>query len=414
MMSKVLLRTYKNLRTCILGIVTNYGAAHDKVAGTNQVLLQTMVRGTDNYSEKQIASMIDGTGGVLFTSTEKDFSVIGAQVLPKYVERTLNLLFDIITNPKLNEKHFLIEKQNLIEVYQQVQVNSLRKMLLVDADRAVFGSHPLGRSQIGSEESLNQIQVEDIRKAHQNIIIEPWGFAIGAIPNELNQIVKEKLNSFLSEQKYGKSMNHSFPRQDVKPMNLITSPDPEDRNVYLCVNIKTQIAPEIMGIARFSSALLGESYGSRMFKILREKMAFGYITGANIKLLDQSLILRCFMETNPKRAEEALDSLLELIANLGKKKISKNEHQTTSEYLLGSLDLSYDSARGLASRIINRKVHGLSANLESSYKEIRGVKPNPLLEWWKTILKPQNFSLAVSGKITPAALESKWSEQQIG
>jgi zinc protease len=412
-MSKVLLRSYTNLRTCILGIVTNHGAAHDRVAGTNQVLLQTMVRGTDNFTEKEIARMIDGTGGVLFTSTEKDFSVIGAQILPKYIERTLDLLFDIIANPTLNENHFLIEKQNLMEVYQQVQVNSLRKMLVFDADRAVFGSHPLGRSQIGSEESLNQIQLEDLQRAHQNIIIEPWGFAIGGMSNELNQIIKRKLHGFLSKQEYKKSAIASLPEQIVKPMNLITSPNPEDRNAYLCVNIKTQITPEIMGVARFSSALLGESFGSRMFKILRDQKAFGYITGANIKLLDQSLILRCFMETSPKRAEEALDSLLELILDLGRKQVSENEHQTTSEFILGALDLSYDNARGLASRIINRKVHELSSKLETSYEEIRGVKPGPLLEWWKTILKPQNFSLAVSGKIIPALLESKWTDQEI-
>jgi len=412
-MSKVLLRSYTNLRTCILGIVTNHGAAHDRVAGTNQVLLQTMVRGTDNFTEKEIARMIDGTGGVLFTSTEKDFSVIGAQILPKYIERTLDLLFDIIANPTLNENHFLIEKQNLMEVYQQVQVNSLRKMLVFDADRAVFSSHPLGRSQIGSEESLNQIQLEDLQRAHQNIIIEPWGFAIGGMSNELNQIIKRKLHGFLSKQEYKKSAIASLPEQIVKPMNLITSPNPEDRNAYLCVNIKTQITPEIMGVARFSSALLGESFGSRMFKILRDQKAFGYITGANIKLLDQSLILRCFMETSPKRAEEALDSLLELILDLGRKQVSENEHQTTSEFILGALDLSYDNARGLASRIINRKVHELSSKLETSYEEIRGVKPGPLLEWWKTILKPQNFSLAVSGKIIPALLESKWTDQEI-
>jgi predicted Zn-dependent peptidase len=413
-MSKVLLRSYKNLRTCILGIVTNYGAAHDKLAGTNQVLLQTMGRGTDNFTERQIARMIEGTGGVLFTSTEKDFSVIGAQVLPKHVERTLNLLFDIITNPSLNEHHFLIEKQHLIEVYQQVKVNSLRKMLLFDADRAVFGNHPLGRSQIGSEETLNQIQLEDIQQTHKNIIVEPWGFAIGAISNELNQIIERKMYKFLSEKKYKKLTEYSFPKQVIKPMNLITSSNPEDRNAYLCVNLKTQITPEIMGLARFSGALLGESFGSRMFKILRDQKAFGYMIGANIKLLDKSLILRCFMETSPKRAEEALDSLLELITDLGKNQISENEHQTTREYILGALDLSYDNTRGLASRIINRKVHGLSSRLDRSYEEIREVKPGPLLEWWKTILQPQNLSLAVSGKIVPASLESKWTAQDVG
>jgi len=413
-MAKIIIRSYPNLRTCTLGIVTRRGAAHDSLAGTTQVLLQTMVRGTSNYPEMDIANLIDGTGGSLFSTTEKDFAIIGAQVQPKYAERTLELLFDITLHPELEENHFLIEKLNLIQIVRQIQSNSLRRMLLFDADKAVFGeTHPLGRPQIGTEESLNKISSEDLHNAHHNFLIEPWGFAIGAVSKELQTRLTHQYSNFFSNQTNKVQKIQKFPHRSVPPKNYVFSPDKEDRNAYLCVNVTTEVTPDIMGLARFSSALLGESFGSRMFSVLRDQKSFGYITGSSIKLIDKELIIRCFMETNPKRTEEALGTLMELVIDLGINLIKKEEYQTTHDFILGNLDLSFDDSRTITGKIINREVHGLPPDIESGYEETRAVTPNKLHTWWKTLIDPENFSVAVSGNFDLPDLELKWKSQLI-
>jgi predicted Zn-dependent peptidase len=190
-------------------------------------------------------------------------------------------------------------------------------------------------------------------------------------------------------------------------------PDKEDRNAYLCVNVTTEVTPDIMGLARFSSALLGESFGSRMFSVLRDQKSFGYITGSSIKLIDKELIIRCFMETNPKRTEEALGTLMELVIDLGINLIKKEEYQTTHDFILGNLDLSFDDSRTITGKIINREVHGLPPDIESGYEETRAVTPNKLHTWWKTLIDPENFSVAVSGNFDLPDLESKWKSQLI-
>ena len=107
-MFSTIIQPYPNLRTVCLGVVTHRGAAHDTLAGVTQVLLQTMVRGTKQHKELEIARFIDGTGGSLFSATEKDFSIIGAQIQPKYAIRTLDLLQEMISFPTLDEDHVSI------------------------------------------------------------------------------------------------------------------------------------------------------------------------------------------------------------------------------------------------------------------------------------------------------------------
>ncbi|MFW9904155.1 MAG: M16 family metallopeptidase [Candidatus Thorarchaeota archaeon] len=412
-MFSTIIRPYPNLRTVCLGIVTHYGAAHDDLAGSSQVLLQTMARGTEQYSEQEIARLIDGTGGTLFSATEKDYSIIGAQVQPKFAVRTLDLLCQMISHPTLEENHILIEKRNLEQIYHQVQSNPLRRMLLFDADKAAFGeAHPLGRSQIGTPDSLNQLTRENLRKTHQKLLVNPWGFAVGSISDTLQKEINQRFAEFSATLGKETQKPQSFPPRNVPPNHLISTVKKEDGSVYLCINITIEMNPSLIGLARFSSALLGESFGSRMFAILRDQKAFGYIVGASLKLFDNFLVQRCFMETSPKRTEEAIDSLIEIFVDIGRNKIGKEEYDTTRNFILGQLDLAFDDSRQAASRIINRKVHGLSPHIESGYEEIQGVTPNELLSWWSSsLLNPQNFSLVVHGDIDSRKIKQNWTSK---
>jgi predicted Zn-dependent peptidase len=410
-MPYTVIRSYPNLRTCTLGIVTHRGAAHDSIAGATQVLLQTMARGTKNYTELEIAKMIDGTGGSLYSTTEKDFAIIGAQIQPNFAIRTLDLLFDSISSPTLNPDHFTVEKEKLLQTYHQVQSNSLRRMLIFDADKAVFGeNHPLGRPQIGTPESLAQLSIEKIHEVREDLLIKPWGFAVGNIPKPLETQLKQKFNDFLSTSIPSNVKQTPFPKRQVPSKHIIASLAEEDANAYLCINMVMKADPSLIGLSRFSSAVLGESYGSRMYTILRDQKAFGYINGSALKLIDDLLILRCFMETNPSRTEEALASLSEIIISLSKEEISEDEYATTRDFLLGQLDLSFDNSRLIASRIINRVVHGLSPNIEIGYEEIKSVTSEEIFSTWRKFISPDRFSLAIVGNIDPTKITEKWKK----
>lgn len=411
-MKRPIILSFPNLRTCTVGIVTNRGATQDQIPGATQILLQTMTRETYNYSEQQIARKIDGKGGSLFTLVEKDFAVIGAQTHPKYAEETLDLLFDMTENPSLNPKHIEIETQNLIQVYQRIMANALQRLIFFEADKAVFGEgNPYSQSLIGNLKSLKSISSENLHQILPDFLIEPWGFAIGYLPKDIRKKLDEKILSRLIEDKSKLTTKKNNTSGQMVHKRLITSSTKEDENAYICLNIAIDMQTSRLGCVRFSSGILGESYGSRMFTVLRDKKSFGYLTGSVIKLLANKIILRCFMETKPVRATEAIESLTDLIYDLVEKEISITEYETTKNYLLGMQDLSLDDSRIITSRIINRKVHGLSPNIKDSYKEIEQVTPKKLHKLWQSIFKPENISLAISGDIDPKEIENHWQNQ---
>lgn len=85
-----------NLRTTTIVIVARHGASHDVVAGLTSVLMGSIQRGTSNFSETEIARMIDGKGSELFSIVEKDFSALGIRTVPKDAEAATSLLVEIV------------------------------------------------------------------------------------------------------------------------------------------------------------------------------------------------------------------------------------------------------------------------------------------------------------------------------
>lgn len=372
---------YDHFRTCTLGLVTNHGAAADSVAGSTAVLVQVMKRGSSRYSEQDIARLIDGKGGIFFTAVKKDYVVFGARVLPKYLEMTLNLLFDLLSNPLLEINGFEVEREKLLQNVQQINANSLQKMLFFDADKAVFGStHPLGRSQIGDEESLSNMRVDDLHTTLTNFNKQPWGFLVGKFDQAILSKVQTKFDAFSPPRPPSGHQTHLPDRQKANKVAVI-SPVPSDRNVYLCLNITAKATPINVAFCRFSSALLGGSFGSRMFTILRDQLGLGYIVGSNLSILDDTLIVKCFMETNPARVGKALDRLTDLVLDLGRTPVLQREFDITRDFLINGLDLDFDSCIGITAKMINRKVHSLDESIDSIYAEIQRVDPEGLNLW---------------------------------
>ena len=95
-----------------------------------------------------------------FTSEEN--TVYYAAVLPEYQTSAVELLADIL-RPSLREEDFNTEKQVIIE---EIQMYEDQPPFGADdkCKAAHFGSHPLGRSVLGTVKSITDLPVEAMRE----------------------------------------------------------------------------------------------------------------------------------------------------------------------------------------------------------------------------------------------------------
>lgn len=154
-------------RTLALGFFVKAGARDetDEIAGVSHFLEHMAFKGTPSRSAADINRQFDEIGAHYNAYTSEERTVYHAALLPEYQRQAVALLADIL-RPALREEDFETEKKVILE---EIQMYLDHPPFGAD-DRLrslYFGTHPLGRSVLGTQGSIRQLTVEAMRAYHR-------------------------------------------------------------------------------------------------------------------------------------------------------------------------------------------------------------------------------------------------------
>src|SRR5262249_53854844 len=98
-------------------------------------------------------------------STSEEITLFYAAVLPEYLPRAFDLLADII-RPALRQEDFDMEKKVILEeivMYDDQPTYTAYERLM----QTHFAGHPLGKSVVGTTESITALESTQMRAYHQ-------------------------------------------------------------------------------------------------------------------------------------------------------------------------------------------------------------------------------------------------------
>jgi predicted Zn-dependent peptidase len=134
----------------------------DEVSGVSHFLEHMMFKGTPTRGAEDVNREFDEMGAHYNAFTSEEHTVYYAAVLPEYQTSAVELLGDII-RPSLREEDFDTEKQVIVE-----EIRMYEDQPPFGADdkckAAHFGSHPLGRSVLGTIRSITDLRVGAMRE----------------------------------------------------------------------------------------------------------------------------------------------------------------------------------------------------------------------------------------------------------
>ncbi|MBN2477170.1 MAG: insulinase family protein [Pirellulales bacterium] len=134
---------------------------NDATAGVSHFLEHMTFKGTPTRSADDVNREFDEMGAHYNAFTNEENTVYYAAVLPEFQDHAVELLADIL-RPSLRDDDFDMEKQVIIE-----EIHMYDDQPPFGADEkcraAYFGSHPLGRSVLGTVQSITELSVEAMR-----------------------------------------------------------------------------------------------------------------------------------------------------------------------------------------------------------------------------------------------------------
>ncbi len=143
--------------------------APEKV-GVANLLADVMTRGTANRTPAELEEAIDLLGASINVSSGRQYFTISGNTLARNYEATLDLVEEILLEPRWDEREFDLAKQSVLSRIAQQQSNP-NSIATAEFNKLLYGEgHILSFSSLGTENSVASITLDDLKDFYEEYI----------------------------------------------------------------------------------------------------------------------------------------------------------------------------------------------------------------------------------------------------
>lgn len=390
----VVSETIPHVKSFSLGFWFNVGSRDESVEdnGITHFIEHMLFKGTKKRSPRRIANDIEAYGGYLNAFTSKEHTCYYGRGLSKYIERTFDVLADMVQNPAFKESEIKKEAGVVIDELYDIE-DSPEELIFDKLEENIFAGNSLALPIIGTEENLRKFSQLELF----NFIQQKYGFNrffIAASGNVEHDQLVTLANKYIAKD-FGR---REIIRPDVIPAavnNLVV--EKETQQVYSIMGRATEGYKDGKRTAiNVLSHILGEGSSSRLFQQIRERNGICYQLNTFLNSFYDVSAFGVFYSTNDKLYGKSKSLILNEFKKLREKKVPDREFKRAKEYLKGTMVLGLEGMTNRMFRIAQSEIYfGRIKPVEESIKEIDAVTPEEILELANELLDENTLSEVV-------------------
>ena len=319
----------------------------ERLAGVSHFIEHLLFKGTRRRpTSKEIADAIEGVGGFINASTDKELTAYWTRVPAEHLELGLDVLSDIVSNSKLSPEDVERERMVILEELKMYQ-DQPQDYVLNLLEEVIWPGHPLGRDIAGTEQSVSRLTRDDILEyadAHYrlpNLVIG----AAGAIDErELLAAVSSRLT--LPADANG-ALIPEAPSPLGEPHVVLRRRRTEQAHICLGVRAHSYLHPDRYALDLLNT-VLGEGMSSRLFLNIRERLGLAYDVHSFTQKHRDTGHLGVYLGVDPKKAFEAIKAVIAEMQTLCEQDLTDEELVRAKEFTKGRLRLDLETTNGVA------------------------------------------------------------------
>lgn len=367
---KVLLVERHDLPLVQVQVVFRAGRLYEPAdkAGIADLTATLMTKGTTSRSATEIAEAIDFVGGSLSVGADTDMAVASLAVVKKDLPTGLELLGDVLAQPAFSAEELERVRQQAIARLQST-LDDADSVLGAAYDRAVFGQHPYGRTNLGTVASLSALTREDVRAFHQARYRPDGAFAV--IVGDITRAeVESRFGQALAT--WTGQVSGAEPPQPPAPVKgkHVTLIDMDVNQSYVMWGNQSfkRNDPEYYATALMLS-ILGGGMNSRLFSEVRDRQGLAYGVWSSNRMDLTSGTVMVGLQTKTASTKQALVSIQHEIARMAKDGVTPKELADAKSSMLGYFPMQLESNPDLARMLTRIEFYGLGSDYLSRFAE---------------------------------------------
>lgn len=402
---RYLLTENKNSPSVTVMVLVGVGSRYetDRQAGLAHFIEHTVFKGTAKRPNSEIISNeIESLGGHTNAFTSQDYTGYYIKVPAINFRNSFLILSDFVLNPLFEEAELNKERGVILEeirMYEDIPRSKVDDLFM----RNMFGSHPLGREITGSVESVSALKRNDFIKFKQqfytgcNMVVSISGNfnqseAIDLITENFSALHRGERAIFKKLIEKRPQKHTEFVQKKLEQTHLVFGGFGYERD-------NEQRFPYQLG-----NAILGSGFGSRLFKVIRDKLGLAYYANSSLSPFKETGIFSIHMGVDNKRVVAAVNAAFAELKAIANGDFSDAELNRAKNYLIGTLttqiEASDDVALWYGLQLLLRK-EMLSA--KETIAKIQKVSREDIIKAWQGLTDAGNMQLTTLGPNKPDA-----------
>ncbi len=309
--------------------------------------------GAGNRTGKQIAELIENTGG----SLNMDSTGGTLKVLTPDTEVGLDLLFACLTKPTFPADALDRKKAQQLSVIADVETQPQNRARMLLGER-VYGDHPFGRSPYGRKDVVSKFTAADCKKLHAGLFV-PNNTTVVVVGDFDTAEMLKALEARTADWKPGKlpELTVAPPKKEGLPgEQIVTDPTAAQTHVFVGHLGVTRDDPDYYPLLVMDNVLgVGPGFTDRLSSTLRDRQGLAYTVNASIANSAGDRVPGMFIGyigTFPDKYLVARDGFLKEINRIRDEKATEQEVASAKKYLLGSLPFKLTTNEQVADQLL--------------------------------------------------------------
>jgi zinc protease len=354
-----------------------------------------MREGTTTRSATDISQQVARMGGSLNVSVGGDTTSIGGDVLTEFGPRMIELVADVVRNPKFPESEIPRLKGNLSRQLS-VALSQPQQVALEKFRAVLYGDHPYGRL-LPTAEMIQSYSIDQIKQFYQTTYGAGRSrlYIVGRFdPATAEAAVKQSFTGWSK----GSPANAVPPKPaSTRTVYLVDRPGAVQSTLLIGLPVIDPTHKDFIPLT-VMDALLGGAFGSRITKNIREDKGYTYSPYSELSTHYRDTYWAENADVTTNVTGPSIKEIFAEIDRLQTDPPAREELAGIQNYLAGTYILQNSSRAGITGQLQYIDLHGLPASYADNYvKSVYAVTPQQITDVAKQYLQKDRATIVVVG-----------------
>ncbi len=396
----VLLEPVESVVSISAGLWIKAGSRHERNSekGYAHFIEHMLFKGTENFTAKEIAQIVDRVGGQHNAVTNREYTSYFINVISDYLESSIGLLADMYYRSLFSagdierEKNVIIEE---IRMYEDAPDEIIHDIFM----ETMLCNHPLGNPILGSADSIINVSRETLLgffnrhyASRNSLFVIAGKFNI----DEARAGIEKYFSKDFNNNGHLNLDSHPFTEREFS-----RHVERDLEQVHFCLGTEGLKKDDDDRWALFIlSTILGGSMSSRLFQNIREKEGLCYSIYSFHSSYTDNGVFGIYCGTSPDNYTRVLDLIMVECREIIKNGITKNELDDVKTYIKGNLALSLESTEVRMGQLArNEMTYGRYYTFEDVMQQLNSVTMDDFNRVAARILKDKRLTIVSLGKL---------------